>query len=103
MSRLVQHHEKRCHINFDACRKRLNKPKATEDDPNPKCEACDKTKMPELTTPKDGGREACDKGYSLHIDISPMFPPTIGQEYTRIVQIMDERSKYVMKYVMKKD
>ena len=71
-------------------------PPADKNSPNPKCESCDKAKLPEKGAPKESTREASEIGYSIHLDISPKHPKTLNDNYTRIIQFIDERSKYIM-------
>ena len=93
---LVITHERLGHINFDYCRTYLGLEPASVDFPNPKCESCDKAKLPELRREQEATREANKRGYSLHIDISPLHPPSTEKGFTRVVEFVDECTKYFM-------
>ena len=93
---LIEHHEKRAHINFDACRRELKMPPVDKNTKNPKCEACDQAKMPDPTPPKERKKEASEIGYAIHIDMSPKHPQSTNGGYTRIIYFVDEKSKYIM-------
>ena len=93
---LINTHERLGHIHFDFCRTYLGLEPASEDFPNPKCESCDMAKLPELRREKEATREANKRGYSLHIDISPKHPPSTEKGFTRVVEFVDEHTKYFM-------
>ena len=93
---MIRQHKIYGHLNYDAIRA-INKMKpASKENPNPKCEACDSVKIPELATPKESEKEATVKGYAIHIDISPKHPSTLGEKYIYIIEFIDEYSKYIM-------
>ena len=91
---LLLKHEQLGHIHFDFCRTVMGLEPKSDSFPNPKCESCDMAKLPEKARDKEAVSEANRRGHALHMDMSPKHPPATDSGETRIVQFIDEYSKY---------
>jgi 6-pyruvoyl-tetrahydropterin synthase len=93
---LVKTHQQLGHMNFDFVRTTLGIEPKSDQFPNPKCESCDQSKLPELRREAEATTESNKKGYSIHMDISPEHPPATDTGETRVVEFVDEHTKYIM-------
>jgi len=92
---LLLKHEQLGHMHFDFCRTVMGLEPKSDSFPNPKCESCDMAKLPEKARDKEAVSEANRRGHALHMDMSPKHPPATDSGEIRIVQFIDEYSKYV--------